>query len=129
MEAPSAHAYRAGPLGPAGRDRGDRGGGTGEPVAALLRPGNAGSNTAADYITATRLALAQLPRKYRQGRRALILCDYGGGTHEFVAWLAQRGRWLSYSVGLVIAEAIHPARSENPRLGLDVGRRDRRRSP
>ncbi|MGW1882918.1 hypothetical protein [Streptomyces sp. NPDC001970] len=30
-----------------------------------------------------------------------------GGTHEFVAWLAQRGRWLSYSVGMVITEAIH----------------------
>jgi hypothetical protein len=72
-------------------------GGTGEPVAALLRPGNAGSNTAADHITATRLALAQLPGKYRRGRRTLIRCDSGGGTHEFVAWLAQRGRWLSYS--------------------------------
>lgn len=36
-------------------------GGTGEPAAALLRPGNAGSNTAADHITATQLALAQLP--------------------------------------------------------------------
>ncbi|ELS50785.1 putative Transposase IS4 family protein [Streptomyces viridochromogenes Tue57] len=31
-------------------------GGTGEPVAALLRAGNGGSNTAADHITATRLA-------------------------------------------------------------------------
>jgi hypothetical protein len=31
-------------------------GGTGEPVAALLRPGNAGSNTAADHIEAARLA-------------------------------------------------------------------------
>ncbi|WP_438453266.1 IS1380 family transposase [Streptomyces asiaticus] len=82
-------------------------GGTGEPVAALLRPGNAGSNTAADHITATRLALAQLPKKYRRGRRTLIRCDSGGGTHEFVAWLAQRGRWLSYSVGMVITEAIH----------------------
>ncbi|GGR65589.1 IS1380 family transposase [Streptomyces aurantiogriseus] len=82
-------------------------GGTGEPVAALLRPGNAGSNTAADHITATRLALAQLPGKYRRGRRTLIRCDSGGGTHEFVAWLAQRGRWLSYSVGMVITEAVH----------------------
>jgi hypothetical protein len=36
-------------------------GGAGEPVAALLRPGNAGSNTAADHIEATQLALAQLP--------------------------------------------------------------------
>jgi hypothetical protein len=36
--------------------------GSGEPVASLLRPGNAGSNTAADHITTTNLALAQLPK-------------------------------------------------------------------
>ena len=35
--------------------------GTGEPLAIMLRPGNAGSNTAADHIAVTRLALAQLP--------------------------------------------------------------------
>ncbi|MDN0200781.1 IS1380 family transposase [Streptomyces sp. S.PNR 29] len=82
-------------------------GGTGEPVAALLRPGNAGSNTAADHITAAQLALAQLPKKYRRGRQTLIRTDSAGGTHDFVAWLARRGRWLSYSVGMVITEAIH----------------------
>ena len=37
----------------------------------------------------------------------LIRTDSAGGTHDFVAWLAQRGRWLSYSVGMVITEAIH----------------------
>ncbi|WP_406724449.1 IS1380 family transposase [Streptomyces sp. GD-15H] len=89
-------------------------GGTGEPVAALLRPGNAGSNTAADHITTARLALAQLPKRYRRGRQTLIRCDSAGircdsagGTHEFVSWLARRGRWLSYSVGMVITETIH----------------------
>ncbi|MGW7529735.1 IS1380 family transposase [Streptomyces sp. NPDC054783] len=82
-------------------------GGTGEPVAALLRPGNAGSNTACDHIAAARLALAQLPKKYRRGRQTLIRTDSAGGTHDFVAWLAQRGRWLSYSVGMVITGAIH----------------------
>lgn len=84
-------------------------GGTGEPVAALLRPGNAGSNTAADHITATQLALAQLPKRNRRGRSTLIRTDSGGGTHEFVAWLAKRGRWLSYSVGMTITGAIHQA--------------------
>lgn len=84
-------------------------GGTGEPVVALLRPGNAGSNTAADHITATRLALAQLPQQHRRGRSTLIRTDSAGGTHEFVAWLAQRGRWLSYSVGMTITEQIHQA--------------------
>jgi hypothetical protein len=84
-------------------------GGSGEPVAGLLRPGNAGSNTAADHITTTQLALAQLPKRYRRGRRTLIRTDSGGGTHEFVAWLAKRGRWLSYSVGMTITDAIHTA--------------------
>jgi hypothetical protein len=82
-------------------------GGTGEAVAALLRPGNAGSNTAADHITAARLALAQLPKRYRRGRQTLIRTDSAGGTHDFVSWLARQGRWLSYSVGMVITEAIH----------------------
>ncbi|MFI1393324.1 IS1380 family transposase [Streptomyces griseoaurantiacus] len=82
-------------------------GGTGEPVAGLLRPGNAGSNTASDHITAVQLALVQLPKKYRRGRRTLIRTDSAGGTHDFVSWLAQRGRWLSYSVGMVITDAIH----------------------
>ncbi|WP_406282500.1 IS1380 family transposase [Streptomyces sp. NBC_00209] len=84
-------------------------GGTGEPVAALLRPGNAGSNTAADHITTAQLALAQLPKRYRRGRQTLIRTDSAGGTHEFVAWLAQRGRWLSYSVGMTVTEQIHQA--------------------
>ncbi|WP_420713114.1 IS1380 family transposase [Streptomyces sp. MMG1121] len=84
-------------------------GGTGEPVAALLRPGNAGSNTAADHITTTQLALAQLPKRHRRGRSTLIRTDSAGGTHEFVAWLSKQGRWLSYSVGMTITDAIHQA--------------------
>lgn len=43
--------------------------GPGEPVAGLLRPGNAGSNTAADHIEAAKLALAQLPKRYGVGGR------------------------------------------------------------
>ena len=84
-------------------------GGSGEPVAGLLRPGNAGSNTAVDHITTAQLALSQLPKKYRRGRQTLIRTDSGGGTHEFVAWLTQRGRWLSYSVGMTITEHVHHA--------------------
>ncbi|MGP4052192.1 RNA-guided endonuclease TnpB family protein [Streptomyces sp. 2A115] len=84
-------------------------GGSGEPVVGLLRPGNAGSNTAADHIEATKLALAQLPKRLRRGRQTLIRTDSGGGTHAFVAWLARRGRWLSYSVGMTITDAVHQA--------------------
>ena len=56
--------------------------GSGEPLAIVLRPGNAGSNTAADHIEATRLALAQLPRHLRT--RVLIRADSAGGTHDFL---------------------------------------------
>jgi hypothetical protein len=44
----------------------DRGDGTGEALAGILRPGNAGSNTAADHIETVDLALAQLPRAASQ---------------------------------------------------------------
>ena len=67
----------------------DHGAGAGgEPLAILLRAGNAGSNTAAEHIEVTRLALAQLPRRAR--RQVLIRTDSGGGTHEFLAWLPAR---------------------------------------
>jgi hypothetical protein len=105
-------------------------GGTGEPVAALLRPGNAGSNTASDHITTARLALAQLPKEYRRGRQTLVRTDSAGGTHDFVAWLARRGRWLSYSVGMVITETIHqhvlkvPASAWTPAVEVDGEIRD-----
>ncbi|MFG2260880.1 IS1380 family transposase [Streptomyces mirabilis] len=83
--------------------------GSGEPVAGMLRPGNAGSNAAADHIAVARQALDQLPKNHRRGRRTLIRTDSGGGTHEFLNWLTARGRWLSYSVGMVITEQIHQA--------------------
>jgi hypothetical protein len=81
--------------------------GSGEPLAFMLRPGNAGSNTAADHIGATRLGLAQLPRHLR--RRVLIRADSGGGTQDFLAWLAKPGRRLAYSVGFTITEDIQQA--------------------
>ena len=82
-------------------------GGSGEPLAILLRPGNAGSNTAADHIQATRLALAQLPPGRR--RRVLIRADSGGGTHEFLTWLTRPGRRLAYSVGFTITDEVQDA--------------------
>ncbi len=74
--------------------------GTGEPLAVLLRPENAGSNTAADHITVLREALRQLPGQQssrRPGRKVLVRIDGAGATHQVLDWLtAQR---LSYSVG------------------------------
>lgn len=81
--------------------------GSGEPLAIMLRPGNAGSNTAADHIEATRLALKQLPAAQR--KNVLIRADSGGGTHEFLTWLTRPSRRLQYSVGMVITAAIEDA--------------------
>ena len=102
--------------------------GSGEPLAIMLRPGNAGSNTAADHIEATKLALAQLPRPLR--RRVLIRTDSGGGTHDFLAWLARPGRGLDYSVGMTVTEDIQqailaiPARAWTPACDADGQVRD-----
>jgi hypothetical protein len=73
--------------------------GTGEPLAMLLRPGNAGSNTAADHKRVLIDALAQLPGDpaYRVGRKVLVRADAGGGTHDFLKYLTSRR--LSYSIG------------------------------
>ncbi len=86
----------------------DHGAGAGgEPLAIVLRPGNAGSNTASEHIEVARLALAQLPRQAR--RRVLIRTDSGGGTHDFLAWLASPGRRLHYSIGMTITEDMQDA--------------------
>jgi hypothetical protein len=74
--------------------------GSGEPLAVLLRAGNAGSNTAADHITVARAALAQLPGHRpgtRPGRKVLIRTDGAGASHAFLDWC--HGQRLSYSIG------------------------------
>ncbi|MBB5938569.1 hypothetical protein FHS42_005658 [Streptomyces zagrosensis] len=75
----------------------------------MLRPSNAGSNTACDHIATTQLALAQLPTHLRRGRQTLIRTDSAGGTHAFLDWLSKPGRWLSYSIAMTITDAIHQA--------------------
>jgi len=75
--------------------------GTGEPLVVRLRPGNAGSNTAADHITVIRDALRQLPGG-RAGKSVLVRIDGAGPTHKVLDWLT--GRRLSYSVGFTLPE-------------------------
>ncbi len=73
--------------------------GTGEILALMLRPGNAGSNTAADHIAVTKQALAALPgvNPARPGRKVLVRTDGAGGTKAYLGWLAARG--VQYSLG------------------------------
>jgi hypothetical protein len=74
---------------------------TGEALSGMLRPGNAGSNTAADHITVTDAAVAQLPEKLRAGhhegdepsivrRQVVVRTDAAGSTAEFISALRAR---------------------------------------
>ncbi|MFH9826447.1 transposase [Streptomyces bobili] len=107
-------------------------GGTGEPVAALLRRGLQHGRRSHHHRPT---CPAQWPKKYRRGRRTLICTDSAAGTHDFVSWLAKRGRRLSYSVGMVITETIHrhvlkiPAPAWTPAVEADRKVRDRAWSP
>ena len=47
---------------------------SGEALAGLLRPGNAGSNTAADHIAVLDMALESLPARARPGAQAGLAC-------------------------------------------------------
>ena len=90
--------------------------GTGEPLAILLRPGNAGSNTAADHITVVKDALAQLPGHRpgtRPGRKVLIRTDGAGATHTFLDYLTSQR--LSYSIGFTLPENTPTCSPRSPR--------------
>src|SRR3954465_725369 len=75
---------------------------TGEFLAAQLRKGNAGSNTAVDHVTVLDAALAQLPDVHRHGTPILIRADGAGCTREFLTHIrGLRDRLMSceFSVG------------------------------
>jgi hypothetical protein len=76
---------------------------TGEPLAAVLRPGNAGSNTAEDHFQVLSLALAQLPAEDLD-REMLIRTDVGGCTHAFAADCRDAG--IRFSIGHPVDEPI-----------------------
>jgi hypothetical protein len=79
---------------------------TGEALAAILRPGNAGSNTAADHFTVLGLALAQLPAEDLD-REILVRTDIGGCTHQFTSDCREAG--ILFSVGYELTETVRTA--------------------
>jgi hypothetical protein len=90
-------------------------GADGEALAIMLRPGKAGSSTAAEHIEVTRLALAQLPRRSRG--RVLVRTE-SGGTHDFLAWLASPGRRLHRVIQPLIGP--HRGHGDHAVVGLAV---------
>jgi hypothetical protein len=104
------------------------GDGTGGPLAAVLRPGNAAANTAADQIDVVDLALAQLPRQARERQPILVRADSAGATHGFLDHL--RGRGVRFSVGFDLDSRVRTAILELPAdawvaaIAADGGDRD-----
>jgi len=80
---------------------------TGEALAGLLRPGNAGSNTAADQIAVIEQALEQIPAEQIADIEILVRADTAGATHELLDF-CREGR-LCFSVGYELSEAVRAA--------------------
>ena len=91
---------------------------TGEALAAMLRPGNAGANTAADHVKMLDAAVAQLPPEWQAGHRAgddaanvahpvLARADSAGATHGFVDALVERN--IGYSIGFDVDGRVRDA--------------------
>ncbi|MFR9780853.1 IS1380 family transposase [Micromonospora sp. MS34] len=82
---------------------------TGEALAAILRPGNAGSNTAADHIAVLDACLTQIPDHHRHGTPILIRTDSAGHTREFLTHirsLRARGVDIRFSIGVPVTATI-----------------------
>jgi hypothetical protein len=79
---------------------------SGEALSGILRPGCAGSNTAADHIAVLEAALSQLPEQ-ALNHGTLVRCDSGGATHDFLEAVVARG--LSFSVGCDLSERVRTA--------------------
>ena len=105
---------------------------TEEFLAASLRPGNAGSNTASDHIDVLGQAIAQIPAAHR--RDLLIRSDGAGASHDLLDWITEqngiRGRRVEYSVGFSVtaplrrAIAIAPEAAWGPALNPSGDIRD-----
>lgn len=82
--------------------------GSREALAGVLRPGNAGANTAADHVEIVELALEQLPRAVVQDAEIVVRTDSAAATHEFTDELRAAGvRFLmGYDLTAGVRDAI-----------------------
>jgi hypothetical protein len=85
---------------------------TNEALAAKLRPGSAGANTAADHTDLLNAAIAQLPVVTRAddpegGMEVLVRAGTAGATHGFVDAIV--AKHFEFSIGFDITEAVRLA--------------------
>ena len=99
-----------------------------EPLAGMLRPGNAGANTAADQIAVAEQALGQLPVEVVERADILLRADSAGATHELLDWAREGG--IRFAVGFDLTEPVRevilrlPERAWRPALRQDGEPRD-----
>lgn len=79
---------------------------TGEALAGLLRPGNAGSGTATDHLTVLDAALAQLPVDPSQ-QQVIVRTDAGGTSHDLATGC--RDRTVRFIGGVPLRAALAEA--------------------
>jgi hypothetical protein len=80
---------------------------TREALSMILRPGNAGSNTAADHQTVIDRALAQIPGELIEGIEIQIRADSAGATHETADHCHDAN--LRFSFGYELTETVRGA--------------------
>jgi hypothetical protein len=78
-----------------------------EALAGLLRPGNAGANTAADHIDIVDLALEQLPREVVEQAEIVVRTDSAAATHELTDEL--RAARINFLMGFDLTEPVRAA--------------------
>jgi hypothetical protein len=85
---------------------------TREALAALLRPGNAGANTAADHQAVLDRALEQIPAERIESLEILVRADSAGATHGLIDYC--REVRMRFSVGYELTEPVRAAILELP---------------
>jgi Transposase DDE domain group 1 len=80
---------------------------TREALGALLRPGNAGSNTVEDHTTVLDLALAQIPAEHIERIQLLVRADTAGATHGLIDYCREAN--VRFSVGYELTEPVRAA--------------------
>ena len=85
---------------------------TREALGGLLRPGNAGSNTADDHVAVLDRALAQIPAQYAESLEILVRADSAGATHGLIDDCREGN--MRFSVGYELTESVRSAILEIP---------------
>ena len=120
---------------------------TGEPLAGVLRPGNAAANSGVDQLAVVEMAIDQLPVEHRRGHAAgddpdtvehpiLVRADSAGAVRGFIDGLVARNCQFSISarvsnaldagIAAVADDAWQPAvnRDGEPRRGAQIAELD-----